>query len=67
VALVVPSFHDLPRWKAPWTKAVRLDSLEWEQFLSNDLRFRVVSVEPSQPVDTGPIAVEATVYVKTRR
>jgi mannosyltransferase len=67
VALVVPSFHDLRAWKAPWTKAVRLRSLEWEQYISNDPRFHVVTIEPPEDIEQGPIAVEATVYVKTRQ
>jgi mannosyltransferase len=66
LVLVQPDFHDLRAWQAPWTKAVRIKSLEWSQFLSNDLRFRVVTVEPPSPVDIGPHPVQATVYVKTR-
>jgi hypothetical protein len=66
LALVEPSFHELKRWKAPWTQAVRLHSMEWEQHISNDLRFRAVTIEPSQTIESGPIAVEATVYIKTR-
>jgi hypothetical protein len=66
LVLVVPSFTDLPRWKAPWTKAIRLHSPEWEQYVSNDRHFHVVTIDPSQPLDNGPIAVQATVYVKTR-
>ena len=67
LVLVQPDFHDLRAWQAPWTKAVRLQSLEWAQFLSNDLRFRAVTVEPPSPVDFGPHPVQATVYVKTRQ
>jgi hypothetical protein len=66
LVLVVPNFHDLPRWQAPWTKAIRLHTQEWGQYLSNDLRFRVVTIEPPQSRESGPNAVEATVYVKTR-
>jgi hypothetical protein len=64
---VQPSFENLARWQAPWTKAIRLHSQEWEQYVSNDLRFRAVATEPPQPASNdGPNAVEATVYVKTR-
>jgi hypothetical protein len=66
LVLIAPSFHDLSRWQAPWTKSVRLHSLEWAQYLSNDLRFRVVTIDPPQPLQPGPNAVQATVYVKTR-
>jgi hypothetical protein len=67
LALVVPDFTHLNSWKAPWTKAVRLGSMEWEQYISNDLRFRVITAEPVPDEQPGPIAVTATVYVKTRR
>jgi mannosyltransferase len=66
LVLVAPIFHDLTRWRAPWTKAIRLRSLEWAQYLSNDPRFRVVAIDPGLPDQRGPNAVEATVYVKTR-
>jgi hypothetical protein len=66
LVLVEPSFHDLARWQAPWTKSIRLHSQEWSQYLSNDLRFRVVTIDPAPPLEEGPIAVQATVYVKTR-
>jgi mannosyltransferase len=67
VVFVVPDFKEVARWKAPWTKAVRLRSLEWQQLMSNDLRFRAVTVEPPEELGKKPIAVQATVYVKTRR
>lgn len=63
--LVSPIFSDLRQWRAPWTEAVRLHSYEWEQHLSNDPRFSVVSIDPPVPVP-GPIPVQATIYVKTR-
>jgi mannosyltransferase len=65
--LVEPDFTDIARWKAPWTEAVRFQSGTWEQWLSNDLRFRVVTVDPPPDTDRGPNAVTTTVYVKTRR
>ena len=65
--LVQPIFTDPKQWQAPWTDAIRLHSYEWEQHISNDLRFRVISMEPPPPVtQPGPIAVQATIYVKTR-
>jgi mannosyltransferase len=67
LALVEPDFTDVARWKAPWTESVRFHSSEWEQWLSNDLRFRVVSVDPMPSTDKGPNAVRATIYVKMRR
>jgi mannosyltransferase len=65
LVLVQPSFHILSRWQAPWTKAIRLRSQEWEQYVSNDVRFKAVTTEPPEPIESGPNAVEATVYVKT--
>ena len=68
LVLVTPIFADLRGWRAPWTAAVRLHSYEWEQHVSNDPRFHIVSVEPPPPVvEPGPIPVQATIYVKTRR
>jgi mannosyltransferase len=65
--LVSPIFSDMRQWRAPWTKAIRLHSAEWDQFISNDARFSVVSVEPPPPIlEPGPIPVQATIYVKTR-
>src|SRR5215217_5224416 len=34
LVFVSPSFRSLSRWRAPWTKAIRLRSLEWQQYLS---------------------------------
>jgi hypothetical protein len=74
LALVEPVFADPRQWKAPWTSAVRARSYEWEQQISNDLRFKIVTIEPppalpfvGTPGGAGPIPVEATVYVKVRR
>ena len=65
VVLVTPIFADLRRWQAPWTELVRLRSGEWRQHLSNDERFAVSAVEPVLPIEQRPIAVQATVLVKT--
>jgi hypothetical protein len=68
LVLVSPIFSDVRQWRAPWTKRVRIHSYEWEQYLSNDARFMITSTEPPPPVtEPGPIPLEATVYVKTRR
>jgi hypothetical protein len=65
--LVSPIFTDLRQWQAPWTHAVLVHAYEWEQHISNDPRFSIVSIEPPPPVQAaGPIPVQATVYVKTR-
>jgi hypothetical protein len=65
--LVTPLFENIRRWDAPWTKAIRLGSLEWRQYLSNDRRFRVITIEPPPPIEKpGPSPVQAIVYVKTR-
>jgi len=65
--LVSPIFADLTQWRAPWTEAVRVHSYEWEQHLSNDPRFTIVTIEPPPPAFLpGPIPVQATIYVKTR-
>jgi mannosyltransferase len=67
LVLVVPEFRSLALWRAPWTTAIRLRSAEWEQYLSNDARFRVVTVEPATEEGTGGRhPVQATVYLKTR-
>jgi hypothetical protein len=66
LVLATPIFIEASRWDAPWTKAVRLRSLEWRQYLSNDPRFRVIAIEPAPPTDPVPNPVQALVYVKTR-
>ena len=50
VALITPDFSILARWKAPWSKLVRARSLAWEDAMRRDSRFRVVTVEPPNPV-----------------
>ena len=65
VVLVTPIFFDLRRWQAPWTELVRVRSGEWRQHLSNDQRFAISAVEPILPTERRPIAVQATVLVKT--
>jgi mannosyltransferase len=69
LALVEPIFSDEGGWEAPWLSLVRSRSYEWEQQVSNDARFRVVTIEPPPPNSDkpGPIPVQATVYVKESR
>jgi hypothetical protein len=66
VVLVEPITWTLNRWRAPWTALVRLRSKEWSQALSNDLRLKVTSVQPSIFTPPRPNPVRATVMVKTR-
>ncbi len=47
VALILPDFSIISRWKAPWTRLVRLRSRAWEDRLRTDPRFRVIAVEPT--------------------
>jgi hypothetical protein len=63
VALITPDFAILGRWKAPWTEIVRARSLAWEDSMRRDPRFRVVTVEPPNPV-ARPNELRATVFVR---
>jgi hypothetical protein len=66
LALIEPIFFDVRRWRAPWTRLVRLRSAEWTQYLSNDSRFAIAAEQPELPTERRPNAVQATLYVKTR-
>ncbi len=66
VVLVEPITWALNRWQAPWTSRVRIRSKEWHQYLSNDPRLQVSSVQPAHFTPPRPNPVQATVYVKTR-
>ena len=66
IALVEPITWALNRWQAPWTKLVRLRSEEWRQWLSNDPRLRVTSIQPTEFTPPRPNPVQATVLVKIR-
>lgn len=63
VVLVAPDFGILARWDAPWSSLVRSRSLAWEEAMRSDPRFRVISVEPPNPV-TRANEVRATVFVR---
>jgi mannosyltransferase len=65
VALVSPDFSNQSRWKAPWSKLVRARSMAWEDAMRSDPRFRVVTVEPPNPVRRIN-EVRATVFVRQR-
>jgi hypothetical protein len=67
IVLVEPTFSVLKRWQAPWTKLIRLRSMAWEQYLSNDPRLQVIAIQPQSLDPPRPNPVQATVYVKTRR
>ena len=63
VALVVPDFSLYGRWKAPWSRQVRIRSYAWEDAMRRDPRFRVVTVEPPNPVARFN-ELRATVFVR---
>jgi mannosyltransferase len=63
IVLVEPIITNAARWRAPWTKLIRLRSSEWRQYLSNDPRLTPVAVRP--PADRRGINVlRATVLLK---
>ena len=63
VVLIAPDFSILERWKAPWTKLVRVRSAAWEDRVRSDPRFRVMMIEPLNP-SPRPNEVRATVFVR---
>ncbi len=65
IVLVEPITWTLNRWRAPWTKLVRIRSKEWAQFLSNDPRLKVSAIQPTNFTPPRPNPVQATVMVKT--
>jgi len=65
IVLVEPITWTLNRWRAPWTKLVRIRSKEWAQYLSNDPRLQVTAVQPTNFMPPRPNPVQATVLVKT--
>jgi mannosyltransferase len=66
IVLVEPITYTVTRWRAPWTKLVRIRSKEWEQYLSNDPRLAIVSIQPPDFTPPRPNPVQATVFVKTQ-
>src|SRR4051812_44312268 len=67
IALFSPITSTPNRWRAPWTKLIRLRSQEWAQYLSDDPRFAVTATLPESFESPRPNPVQATVLVKTRR
>jgi hypothetical protein len=67
LVLVTPLIFDLARWRAPWTQLVRVRSEEFNQYLTNDPRFRATAIFPQQPTRRLPNAVSATVLLKVKR
>jgi mannosyltransferase len=65
LVLVSPIVYEVGRWSAPWTELVRLRSEQWNQFVSNDRRFRVTAIQPPSPFPRRPNALSATVLLKT--
>ncbi len=64
--LVEPIVWTLNRWRAPWTKLIRIRSSEWSQALSNDPTLEIASIQPTNFTPPRPNPVQATVMVKTR-
>jgi len=65
VVLVEPITWTLNRWRAPWTKLIRIRSKEWSQYLSNDAQLEVTAIQPTAFTPPRPNPVQATVMVKT--
>jgi mannosyltransferase len=65
LVLITPIIFDMDRWRAPWTKLVRVRSEEFSQYVTNDARFRPTAVYPPFPRKRGPNPVAATVLRKT--
>ncbi len=61
--LVRPFTDILARWRAPWTRLVRIRSAAWEERMRSDTRFRVVSQQPTTP-ERRAHEVGATVFVR---
>jgi hypothetical protein len=66
LVLVEPITWLLKSWQAPWTELVRIRSLEWRQWLSNDPRLRTTAIQPVEFTPPQPNPVRATVMVRTR-
>ncbi len=66
LVLIRPIIYNLGRWQAPWTEQIRLRSEQWNQYVSNDRRFRVTAIEPPSAFPKRPHALQATVLLKTR-
>jgi mannosyltransferase len=65
LVLVTPIIFQMGRWRAPWTSLVRVRSEEFNQYVTNDERFRPTAIYPPEPREERPNPVAATVLVKT--
>lgn len=63
VALVSPFTDIQRRWRAPWTRLIRIRSAAWRERMHSDPRFRVVSQQPTIP-ERRAHEVGATVFVR---
>lgn len=64
LVLVEPIVYDRESWSAPWTKLVRLRSLEWRSYLREDDRLEITAVVPPTSYPARPNPLRATVYVR---
>jgi hypothetical protein len=64
VLLVQPDFSSLARWRAPWSALVRQRSAAWEEWMRNDRRFRVLTIEPTSSFPPHPNPVRAMILVR---
>jgi len=67
LVLISPIIYGPERWSAPWTEMVRLRSEQWSQYMTNDRRFGVVTIEPPSIRPRRPNAQTATVLLKGPR
>ncbi len=63
VVLIEPMVTDLSRWRAPWTKLVRLRSAEWRRYAADDPQLTAVAVRPPE-LEPGVNQLRATVLLK---
>src|SRR3954454_15525983 len=61
IALFSPITSTPNRWRAPWTKLIRLRAQEWAQYLGDDPRFPVTASLPENFESPRPNPVQATV------
>ena len=61
-----PIMADDSSWKAPWTKAVGLQSRHWARALVHDPRFRQIAAAPT-PYERLTAGVRGAVYERIKR
>ena len=64
VLLLQPDFSSLARWRAPWSALVRQRSAAWEEWMRNDRRFRVLTIEPTSSFPPHPNPVRAMILLR---